>query len=151
MNLRKEVELLKQQLVKRDTIIAELQRRITELEKHNADLERRLLAYENAHTPPSAALRKRKKDDDDDEKRGKGIPPGRKPGHEGSTRILPEPDDTVEVKLERCPECGSAAKHLEELPYVESKTIIDIPKAATCNSAEVQAPSLRLQTLRDAS
>lgn len=55
MNLRTEIELLKQQLSEGNATITELQqqllnanRRIAELEKKNEELERRLLAYENA-------------------------------------------------------------------------------------------------------
>jgi transposase len=129
MNLRTEIELLKQQLSEGNATITELQqqllnanRRIAELEKKNEELERRLLAYENAHTPPSALRRHKKRD----EEGGNGGNPGRKPGHEGVTRPTPTPDDTIEVKLDRCPICGSSK--LNDAVKVEKRVIEDIPK-----------------------
>jgi transposase len=111
----------KRQLLER---ISELERRIIELEKRNEELEKRLLAYENAHTPPSLRRRKKRKDEEDGGGNEKGTP-GRKPGHEGSTRPTPTPDETVEVKMERCPRCDSK---LNNPAKVEKRVIEDIPK-----------------------
>jgi ABC-type oligopeptide transport system ATPase subunit len=51
-------------------------------------------------------------------------PPGRKPGHAGEFRLVPEViDRTIEVPLERCPICGEP---VEQSVPVE-QTIIELP------------------------
>lgn len=94
--------------------------RVQELEKLVLELQKRLLAYENAHTPPSRTLKKHLKDDDD--KPGK---PGAPLGHEGTTRETPQPSQTIEVKQDKCITCN---KQLGQPLFVESKTIEEIPK-----------------------
>lgn len=85
--------------------------------KRIEELERRLAAYENAHTPyshkifmprPKAINGKR----------------GRPKGFEGSTRPIPKPDRTIEKKFSRCPNCDNELKHL----YKESMVVEEIPK-----------------------
>lgn len=67
-----------------------------------ADLKKRLLAYENAHTPSSLSRRKR-------EPREKtGNPPGAPKGHEGTTRPVPTPNRIVGVKpAKKCMHCNT--------------------------------------------
>ena len=87
------------------------------LQKQIDELERRLLAYENAHTPPSRQRRYPKK-----EKSNNKI--GAPKGHPGTTRETPIPNSFKELKLNRCPDCG---KGLGRPRSVHKKTIIDIP------------------------
>ena len=62
-----------------------LQTQIDELKQNIQELERRLLAYENAHTPPSKDRRYPKREPT-------GNPIGAPKGHQGTTRSTPEPD-----------------------------------------------------------
>lgn len=79
--------------------------RVRELEEENAflrakveELERRLLAYENAHTPPSKSKKKPPKK----ESSGKlGAPKG----HPKWERKEPEPTGSVEYIEDKCPNC----------------------------------------------
>jgi transposase len=99
----------------------ELLRRENELLKAKIrELEARLAQYENAHTPPSLRRgRNRKKDNDN-----KGNP-GQKMGHKGVTRPCAGPDHQVEVKADRCPDCGAELG----TPFrIESKVIEEIPE-----------------------
>jgi transposase len=105
--------------------IEQLSGRVGLLEKDNESLKRekeellrRLMQYENPHTPPSLQ-KKGKKEEHEPKKRGAPE------GHTGATRETPEPDETVTVTAERCPECGST--ELGEPVRTEKKTIIDIP------------------------
>jgi len=63
------------------------------------DLQRRLLAYENAHTPPSQQRKYPKR-----ESSGNQI--GAPEGHEGTTRPTPKPNKFEELKLDTCPHCN---------------------------------------------
>jgi len=90
---------------------------IKELEKRVEKLEKRLAAYENAHTPYSRRIFKpRPKASNGKRGRPKGFP--------GSTRPVPKPDKQVEKKFNRCPDCRGRLKHL----YKESMVIEEIPK-----------------------
>lgn len=92
----------------------ELVRLIMQQQETIADLEKRLLVYENAHTPSSLSRRKR-------EPREKtGNPSGAPKGHEGTTRPVPEPNKIVEAKpAKRCAGCnaklGKPTSFLERL------------------------------------
>jgi len=89
-----------------------------ELIKIILDLQKRLLAYENAHTPPSQQRKYPER-----EKSGKGI--GAPKGHEGTTRPIPEPNKFEELKLDSCPNCN---KQLGRPRSIHKKIIEDIPK-----------------------
>jgi transposase len=82
------------------------------------DLRKRLLAYENAHTPPSQQRKYPKR-----EKSGKGV--GAPKGHEGKTRPTPEPNKFEELKLDSCPNCN---KQLGRPRSLKKKIIEDIPE-----------------------
>lgn len=88
------------------------------LVKKIAELERRLAAYENANTPPSKVRFKPKREE------GSGQV-GRPPGAEGSTRPVPEPEETIDVTASVCPSCK---KPLGKPSHVERKVIEDIPE-----------------------
>jgi transposase len=84
------------------------------------ELEARLAQYENAHTPPSLRRGRNRKRDSDN----KGNP-GQKMGHKGVTRPCAKPDHEVEVKADRCPDCGAELG----TPFrIESKIIEEIPE-----------------------
>jgi len=84
------------------------------------DLQKRLLAYENAHTPPSLqrpTLRYPKRESSNN-KIGAPI------GHKGTTRKTPEPNRFKELKLTKCPDCN---KRLGRPRHIQKKIIEDIP------------------------
>ena len=99
---------------------------VEKLEKRITELERRLLAYENAHTPPSKSKKKPPKK----EASGKlGAPVG----HPKYERDNPEPTGSVEYTEDTCPHCdaklGQAVKteHIleEEIPEPQPVEVID--------------------------
>lgn len=89
------------------------------LQKRIEELERRLTFYENAHTPPSRDGRRYPK------REPTGNPAGAPKGHQGATRPIPQPDEIVDVKQERCSSCS----HRLGKPMKILKRIIeDIPE-----------------------
>lgn len=108
-------------LSKRDLvrlILAEREAREV-LEKKVVELEKRLLAYENAHTPPSQQRHYPKR-----EKKGKGKV-GAPEGHEGVTREKPEPTEVKELKLDVCPCCHNP---FGKPNRVEKRIVEEIPE-----------------------
>lgn len=101
------------ELSKRDLV-----RRVLFLEEKVEELERRLLAYENAHAPPSQQ-RKYPERESSDNKVGAPL------GHKGVTRPTPKPNRFEELKLHNCPKCG---KRLGKAICFEKRIIEDIPK-----------------------
>ena len=81
------------------------------------DLQKRLLAYENAHTPPSQQRRYPRREPT-------GTPPGASIGHKGVTRKTPEPTETKTLHLDKCPDCNNALK----LKCIKEKIIEEIPE-----------------------
>lgn len=96
----------------------ELRKQLLAMQKKVIGLERRLLAYENAHTPPSLSKKKR----EPKEPSGKlGAPEG----HPKYEREQPEPTKTIEHKLDACPHCN----HKLKKPFkIERRVIEEIPK-----------------------
>lgn len=101
--------------------------RCLELSKKVQELERRLLAYENAHTPPSLL---RKKQPPKKEPSGKlGAPEG----HPRYERKDPEPTGSVEYTKEACPDCKAklgkpyktVRKLVEEIPEPQPIEVIE--------------------------
>lgn len=90
-----------------------------QLQKRIAALEARLTRYENPHVPPSMTERK---PPHNGQSNGK---PGRKPGHEGTTRPQPEPTEHIESKLESCPHCNAP---MGEPTRTERRVVEDIPE-----------------------
>lgn len=86
--------------------------------KRIEELERRLLAYENAHTPPSRRYKPRQ-------------PPvvggkrGAPEGHDGATRPNPEPTMRMEHVLQKCTHCLGL---LGKPDYCERRLEEEIPK-----------------------
>ena len=108
----------------------ELRETITGLKQENVELQRRLAAYENPHTPPSRRRYPVSR------RRVPGGPryPGRPRGHPGRTRPRPRPDvvKTPEWK-NRCEGCGaplggpSSVDHriVEEISNPAPRQVID--------------------------
>src|SRR3989344_7265606 len=94
------------------------------------ELKRRLLAYENAHTPPS---QQRKYPEREKSNNKVGAPKG----HEGTTRPTPEPNRFKELKLKRCPDCG---KLLGRPRFIKKKIIEDIPEPQSLVITEFTIP-----------
>lgn len=84
-------------------------------------LQRRVAELEEQNRPPSAPFRRREEERVKEPKK-----PGRKPGHPGACRAVPNDlDEEIEVSLWACPHCGGAVEevapliqYLEELPEV---------------------------------
>lgn len=87
-------------MVKWRQLVKHLESRIELLEKENEDLRKRLLAYENAHTPPSLSKKKPPKKESS---RKLGAPKG----HPKYKREDPEPTGSIEYLEETCPNCKS--------------------------------------------
>jgi len=75
--------------------------RCQELSKKIEELEKRLLAYENAHTPPSLLRRKKPPIKESGKKLGAPI------GHPRYEREEPKPTMSIEYFEESCPHCKS--------------------------------------------
>lgn len=85
-----------------------------------AELEKRLLAYENSNTPSALSKRKRKP------RERTGNPLGAPRGHEGITRPTPEPDKIVDIApLKNCPKCQA---ELGKPEYYERQLREDTPE-----------------------
>lgn len=115
------------------------------LEKENQTLRNQLLRYENPHTPPSLEKRASKRNIASSSNR-RGAPKG----HRGATRPRPEPDETVQVSVQTCPECShelgdpvSTETHvIEDLPTPQKVKVtrfeLDVYKCQNCGT-EVKA------------
>ena len=124
---------------KKDSVIEEQARALEEWKKTTAELimkidmlERRLVIYENAHSPPShnsvpaqqkkARSAKGAKPSEQAEGKTAGIP-GRKPGYIGISHSR-RSKKTVHHKPDRCGRCGGAS--ISDV-RTTAKQIIDIP------------------------
>lgn len=81
-------------------------------------LERRLLAYENAHTPPSQKRNYPKREKKEGTKLGAPI------GHEGTTRTVPDPTESKTISIDCCPYCKN---QLGKPTDIEKRIIEEIP------------------------
>jgi transposase len=99
--------------------------------KEIEDLKRRLLAYENAHTPPSQNKRKYP----EREKTGNQV--GAPKGHEGTTRPQPKPNRFETLECRECPDCH---KQLGRPRSIQKKIIEDIPEPQPLNITEFTIP-----------
>lgn len=107
-------------------LVRDLQAQLEEKDKRIAELERRLLAYENAHTPPSKSKKKPPKKES-----GKKL--GAPKGHPKYERTNPEPTGSVEYTEDACPHCDSSlgqpikTEHIleEEIPEPQPIEVID--------------------------
>jgi transposase len=109
-------------------LIAELQKEVVELRAENRRLHRRIEELEQLATRQAAPFRRteQSKIPPAEQKR-----PGRKPGHPGAYRQIPEHvDEEIEVPLERCPHCQGPVEermfvrqYIEELPPVRPHVV----------------------------
>lgn len=95
-----------------------LESRIDGLEKQVEDLKRHLLAYENAHTPPSQKRHYPKRE------KKEGAKLGAPKGHKGVTRKTPEPTESKTLSLDCCPHCQNK---LSKPRRIEKRIIEEIP------------------------
>ncbi|NCO96680.1 MAG: IS66 family transposase, partial [Candidatus Aenigmarchaeota archaeon] len=98
--------------------IKEFEERIIELERENKEIKKRLLAYENAHTPPSKQRFPVREKSSSGKK-------GRPKGYPGSTRKFRKPDRTINLTAKKCPHCHGK---LGKPDRIESKIIEDLPR-----------------------
>ncbi len=96
-----------------------LLKRLEFFEKRNEELEKRLLAYENAHTPPS---RKGWRSYPKPVKSKNNV--GAPEGHPGVTRVQPEPTETKTLEIHSCPHCHHM---LGQPSRIERRVIEEIP------------------------
>ena len=147
--LKENLELLREQpdqlieiILRQASIIEEQQKKIQDLEKQiqdlndrNNGLSGRLEQLEKVAARQAAPFRiadKHRKDSP-----GK---PGRKPGHPGAHRSIPDHvDEEIRVPLTQCPDCGQAidqarpvVQYIEELPVLRPKVIKLITHQADC-------------------
>ena len=121
MSQEDELGRMREELGRLREELRRLRRRVEELESENAALRERVRELERASARQAAPFRR--------EERLKVAPqerkrPGRKAGHPGCCRAMPqEIDEVVEVPLEGCPRCGGA---VEEIRRVE-QVIEEIP------------------------
>jgi transposase len=120
-----------------------LRQQLAAQQERNEKLEAELKRYKNAHTPSSKqggaggsggnnSSGGNDEDSDDDQEESAGgdgdaasdSTPGRKEGHEGTTRTPPEPEETVHVDEGYCPECDQILTDPDD--YL-TQTVIDIP------------------------
>ena len=94
--------------------------RLEKAEKKIEELEKKLLAYENAHTP-SSKLRFPPRIINENKQK-----PGQKVGHIGITREQPNTTMSLELVEDKCPQCENkfgnpfktVSKIIEEIPGV---------------------------------
>jgi transposase len=100
-----------------ESTIGKLTGEIETLRNENESLKKKLLLYENPHTPPSLQPFRPKAEN----------PPGKRgapAGHKGAIRVSGKPDEIIHVSMEKCPKCSHP---LESPIRMEKKTIFDIP------------------------
>jgi hypothetical protein len=114
-----------------------LSERIEQLEQENRQLREQLGQAQGAAMRQAAPFRR-------DEQRKippeQQKPPGRKPGHPGSCREVPQHiDETAEVPLEKCPNCGGAVTDcrrleqvIEEIPPLKPRVVRVITYSGRC-------------------
>jgi transposase len=117
--------------------LAEAHARIDELTKENEDFRKRLEELEQVAARQAAPFRRRdrKKVSPDKKKR-----PGRKPGHAGAYRSVPDHvDEEIEVPLSSCPRCSGAVEnrtplvqYIEEIPSVRPHVTRLVTWSAEC-------------------
>jgi transposase len=114
-----------------------------ELRNENESLKKKLLLYENPHTPPSRQMFPPKIMN----------PPGKRgapKGHKGATRILDNPDKIMHVTAETCQKChhplGSPIRMEKRMMFdipppqkvIVTEFQVDVYKCSTCNT-EIKA------------
>lgn len=152
-----ELKALVKQLTKElKTLAAKVRRqdkRIDELRDENEQLHAQLAEAQRQAARQAAPFRRRKdkKIDDDEKKR-----PGRKGGHKGHCRKVPDRvDQDVEVPLDQCPQCGGdiddvhpIEQFIEEIPPVRPYVVRVVTYTACCQRCGQVHSTHPLQTSR---
>jgi len=145
-DLAKDVRALKAKVRRQD-------KRIDELVAENTALREQLEQARRQAARQAAPFRRRdKKKTSDDQKK----PPGRKDGHKGHCRKVPDHiDEQVEVPLDGCPKCGGQVDNvhrieqfIEEIPPVRPRVVRLVTYEADCRRCGVVHSSHPLQTSR---
>ena len=133
--------------------IAELEKTVSKLQEENSFLRKQLETQQRTNARQAAPFRRReaKKVADDKKKR-----PGRKPGHPGVCRPVPEHiDEEIEVPLSDCPQCNSplndchpVEQFIEEIPVVRPRVIRLITWEGRCPKCGEVHSTHPLQTSR---
>src|SRR3989338_6231646 len=109
--LEKEVERLRKENV-------QLKEENKELEKKVVGLEQQLSFFKNPHMPPSKQVFKKRVPQASEKL-------GAPRGHEGATREIPEPTETIDHFLTKCPNCNDTLGK----PFdVEERIIEEVPE-----------------------
>jgi len=144
--LKKQVKKLKRDVCRRDE-------RIEKLEAENRELREQLEQVQREVARQAAPFRRREKKKTPDEQKKR---PGRKVGHPGACRQVPEQiDEEVEVPLDHCPQCGGALddvspieQFIEEIPPVRPRVVRVVTYRARCARCGVVHSVHPLQTSR---
>lgn len=110
---------------------SQLETQSKEFEARIAELEKRLLAYENAHTPPSKQRHYPKRE------KKEGAKLGAPKGHKGVTRKTPEPTESKILSLDCCPHCQN---QLGKPKRIEKRIIEEIPDPQPLRVIEFSIP-----------
>lgn len=109
--------------------LAQLEQRVVELEKENAELKKLVVFLTSPHIPSSKKLIKEKKEESEKEPpKKRGAPEG----HQGATRETPEPDQIIYVKPQNCINKKCKSKRIKIIKEHE-KTVEDIKIIKTVN------------------
>jgi hypothetical protein len=148
--------LVKQLSGKVKTLEAKVRRqgqRIDELVTENQQLRDQLEQAQRANARQAAPFRRREKLKKDDAQKK---PPGRKGGHKGQCRKVPDHvDEEVEVPLDHCPNCGGdideihrIEQFIEEIPPVRPRVTRLVTYTACCRHCGEVRSTHPLQTSR---
>lgn len=140
--LREQPDQLIEIILRQAGVIEELQKKVQELEKQIRDLNDRndglatkVEQLERSAARQAAPFRVKEKHRKSDPQK-----PGRKQGHPGSSRPIPEYiDQEITVPLSHCPDCGKqlqqrrpVVQYIEDLPVVRPKVIRLVTEEAEC-------------------
>jgi transposase len=144
-------EQLERRLQELERLVEAQQTRIHELEDENRQLRQQLDEAQRQAARQAAPFRRdeRRKVPDSEKKR-----PGRKPGHPGAYRAIPDHiDESVEVPLTNCPHCGGGVEnctplhqYIEELPPIRPHVTHLVTWQGTCSRCGKVSSRHRLQT-----
>lgn len=96
---------------------SELKAKLSAIYTENQELRKRLMLYENPHTPPSRQMLASRNSNISGKR-------GAPTGHRGAEKVLGEPDKIIQVSMNKCPQCH----HKLVSPFrAEKRTIFDIP------------------------
>ena len=123
-DLEKEIIQAIEQRDKAENKVEKLEKIKEELEMENKILKNRLAFFVNPHTPSSARKIPKQNHEKKPEKKKRGAPKG----HKGATRPKPKPEITIEVKADKCENCGS--HNIEDMNIIKHRIIEDIQTSA---------------------